>query len=164
MFSLFILQLTLMNMVVFVVIRPDLFGAPELRGMLETSLGSNSSRLAMMMGLFMGLVLIYWVKYHRIVATTLLLVWTVACGIAMGVMSYYALSYGIIQVLIYSYCTLLLVSFLSQFQRHKLLCSKPLSGQGNGGSASVAPAPTNQDEPIEIESQTRSPEPPLRDL
>ena len=87
MFGLFLLQLTLLNIVVFITVRPDLLGAPGLRETLDGALGSNNNRLTMMLSLFIGLIVIYWAKYYHIVACTLLLIWTIACGVTLGVVS-----------------------------------------------------------------------------
>lgn len=146
MFGLFILQLTLLNIIVFITVRPDLLGAPGLRLTLATHLGSNNNRLTTMMCLFIGLIIIYWVKYRKMVASALLFIWTVGCGIGMGVMSYYAQSYGIIQILLYTYFTVILTAFLSQFESNKLFCKKRLSG--DRANASVVP---------ELETQEQKP-------
>jgi hypothetical protein len=94
MFGLFIMQLTLLNLIVFITVRPDLLGAPGLRLTLATYLGSNNNRLTTMMCLFIGLIIIYWFKYRQTVASVLLFVWTIGCGIGMGVVSYFYFSNG----------------------------------------------------------------------
>ena len=56
-------------------------------------------------------------------------------------MSYYAQSYGIIQILLYTYFTVILTAVLSQFESHKLFCKKRLNGAGGDRSkATVVPA------------------------
>ena len=61
-------------------------------------------------------------------------------------MSYYAQSYGIIQILIYTYFTLILTMILSQFPSHVILCRKRLSENGDRGNATVVPSGGNMEQ------------------
>ena len=114
-----ILQLTFLNMIVYMTIVPGL-----LRTTMDGMIGSNNWRVTTMLLLFISLGIIYWFKYKHPLASALLFVWTMAAGVGIGVMSLYASSYGFIQILLYVYFSVLGMLLLSRLDHNALIFCK----------------------------------------